>query len=158
MTTISGTKVLQEPRSTSPHLLQELLRTQDNNEYNYISDRDVGRIAKELGVTRCRVYSTASFYSEISLEPRGRNIIRICTNAPCVNAGKEAVHQHLDELLDIKIGQTTKDRNFTLESVNCLGGCYMSPVIKINDEIYGNLKPEDLEGILATYGRCNDHD
>lgn len=130
-------------------LLQILLAVQDANSENYISEENIQDISEALKVSRCRVYSTATFYDEISLRPRGRNIIRVCSNAPCQNAGKDRILEALKELLQIELGETTGDRRFTLESVSCLGGCYMSPAIKINDRVFGNLAPEDIPGIIA---------
>lgn len=132
-------------------LLQVLLAVQDANPRNYVSEEDIQQIAGDLDCSRCRVYSTASFYDEISLTPRGENIIRVCTNAPCENAGKKEILRALEKQLQISIGGTTKDQKFTLESVNCLGACFMSPAIKINDRIYGNLTPEEVPGILDLY-------
>ncbi|MBR0596839.1 complex I 24 kDa subunit family protein [Sinanaerobacter chloroacetimidivorans] len=134
-----------------PPLLQVLLAVQDENPNHYISESAVGEIARALHVTRGRVYSTASFYSEISLTPRGRNIIRVCINAPCENAGKKEILEALKEILGITIGETTDDGEFTMESVNCLGACYMSPAIKINDQIFGDLTREDLPGIIQKF-------
>ncbi len=136
---------------TDHSLLQVLLSTQDANPLNYVSEDDIQKISRELNCSRCRVYSTASFYDEISLRPRGRNIIRVCTNAPCENAGKKAILAALEEALGIGIGGTTDNRLFTLESVNCLGACFMSPAIKINDRIFGDLAPEDISDIIAQY-------
>lgn len=134
-------------------LLQVLLAVQDNNDQHYISDEDINVISKEMQLSRCRVYSTTSFYSELSLSPRGKNIIRICTNSPCENSGKEELHEKLKEILEINIGETTQDGKFTLESVNCLGACYMSPAIKINDRLFGEVTGGDLAEILKTFDK-----
>lgn len=144
-------KIITEMVDSQYPLLQVLLAVQDNNPRNYVSEDDIQQISEELKISRCRVYSTASFYDEISLNPRGENIIRVCTNAPCENAGKEIILETIKNLLQIDIGETTKDHNFTLESVSCLGACYMSPAIKINDRIFGDLSPEDIPGIIELY-------
>jgi NADH:ubiquinone oxidoreductase subunit E len=155
MNSISIENVINEMGGEQSPLLQVLIAIQDKSPNHYISEESVGIIAKHLGVTRGRVYSTASFYSEISLKPRGRNIIRICTNAPCENAGKKQLQDAIIDLLHIDIGETTEDQMFTLESVNCLGSCYMSPAIKINDTIFGNVKAEELPGIIDSFKRSN---
>lgn len=129
-------------------LLPVLLEYQKANPRNYISEVDVKEIAKKLNLSKSRVYSTASFYSEISLAPRGKHLIRICCNAPCENAGKEAIHRAISDKLGICVNETTEDGLFTLEIVNCLGACYMSPAMKIDDQIYGNLTPESAVGII----------
>lgn len=144
-------QVIDEMGGKGSPLLQVLLAVQDLSPNHYISEESVGVIARKLGITRGRVYSTASFYSEISLKPRGRNIIRICTNAPCENAGKLQLQNALKDLLRIDIGETTEDRMFTLESVNCLGSCYMTPAIKINDTIFGEVKGSELPEIIRRF-------
>ncbi len=144
-------KIIDEMGGKDSPLLQVLLAVQDESPNHYISEESVGTIAKHMGITRGRVYSTSSFYSEISLKPRGRNIIRICTNAPCENAGKLQVQNALKDLLNIDIGETTEDQLFTLESVNCLGSCYMTPALKINETIFGNVKKEELPQIIGRF-------
>ncbi len=140
-----------DPAETQSHtLLPLLLEYQRANEWNYISEEDVREIAVMLKLSRSRVYSTASYYSEISLKPRGRHLIRVCGNAPCENAGKDEVLNAIRQELDISIDETTEDRMFTLESVNCLGACYMSPAMKIDDRVYGNLTASEVVGILRT--------
>ena len=140
--------VRSEPDKTP--LLQLLLEAQSANRQRYITESDINKIAQMLHVSRGRVYSTASFYSEISLSPRGIHLIRVCINAPCENAGKEEIIQTLVKELGVEIGQTTTDGLFTLESVNCLGACYMSPAIKVDDTIYGNLTPDKVLSMIHT--------
>jgi len=154
MDSIHIESIINEHGGRQAPLLQVLLAVQDISPNHYISEDSVGMIAKYLGVTRGRVYSTASFYSEISLKPRGQNIIRICTNAPCENSGRRELQDAIRELLKIEIGETTRDQMFTLESVNCLGSCYMSPAIKINDTIFGNVAVEDLPAIIESFRRA----
>lgn len=132
-------------------LLQVLLAVQDATPGRYLSEEAVNEIARILEVSRCRVYSTASFYSEISLKPRGLHLIRVCTNAPCENAGKEEILNTIERELGVTVGQTTQDGQFTLESVNCLGACFMSPAIKVDDTLYGNLTPESVVSVLNSF-------
>ena len=146
-TTLIKKKEQGESVSERP-LLQVLLEYQSANPQNYISEKDVNNIARELKLSRSRVYSTASFYSEISLSPRGRHVIRICCNAPCENAGKAEIERAIGTELNISVNETTGDGEFTLESVNCLGACYMSPAMKIDDEIYGNLTAAEAVNII----------
>jgi len=139
-------------------LLQILLSVQDADPRNYVSEENINQIAQMLNLSRSRVYSTASFYSEISLNPRGFHLIRVCTNAPCDNDGKAGILKAIEKTLGIRIGETTKDDMFTLESVNCLGACYMSPAIKIDDQVYGNLTPKETISILKSIMEADEHD
>lgn len=142
--------VIKQMENDKVPLLQVLLAVQDTSPNRYISEEAVNEIAHLLNISRSRVYSTASFYSEISLKPRGIHLIRVCTNAPCENAGKAEIQKALERELGVGIGQTTSDGLFTLESVNCLGACYMSPAIKVDDKIYGNLTPMDAVSIIRS--------
>lgn len=132
-------------------LLEVLLAVQDIDPQNYVSEEAVNEIAYRLGISRSRVYSTASFYSAISLQPRGKHIIRLCVNAPCENAGKQVILEALSRELDILLGETTPDSLFTLEGVSCLGACYMSPAMKVDHTLYGNLTPEIALQIVRSY-------
>jgi NADH-quinone oxidoreductase subunit E len=141
-------KIIRQFEKNRAPLLPVLLAVQDASPQNYLSEEAVNEIARILKVSRSRVYSTASFYSEISLQPRGIHIVRVCTNAPCENAGKAFVLKAIETELGITVGQTTADGLFTLESVNCLGACYMSPAMKVDDTVYGDLVPEKAAGII----------
>ncbi|MEL7624847.1 MAG: NAD(P)H-dependent oxidoreductase subunit E [Clostridiales bacterium] len=131
-------------------LLQVLLAVQDASPRNYVSEEAVRAIARSMRVSRCRVYSTASFYTEISLKPRGRHLIRICGNAPCENAGRAAIMDAIQKELGIKAGEITADGLISLEKVSCLGACYKSPAIKVDHQIYGNLTPEEAVAIIRS--------
>jgi NADH:ubiquinone oxidoreductase subunit E len=132
-------------------LLQILLAVQDASPESYVSEDAINEVAHLLNISRSRVYSTASFYSVISLKPRGRHIVRVCINAPCENAGKQEIVAVLEDQLGVKLGQTTRDGLFTLEGVSCLGACYMSPAVKIDNELYGELTPDMVPGIINRY-------
>lgn len=153
MSTSSATEqvIVAAAGKAQPALLQVLLAVQDASPENYVSEEAVNEIAHLLGVSRSRVYSTASFYSVISLRPRGRHIIRVCVNAPCENAGKQAVLTALEEELGVGLGGTTADGRFTLEGVSCLGACYMSPAIKIDDQLYGDLTADKAVAVVRRY-------
>jgi len=147
---VAGIKeIIKQMGGENAPLLQVLLAVQDKNPHHYISEEAVVEISRVMKVSRSRVYSTASFYSEISLSPRGMHIIRVCGNAPCENAGKKEVLEAITNELGISVGETTADGFITLESVSCLGACYKSPTIKIDREIYGNLTPESAVAIIS---------
>lgn len=131
-------------------LLQVLLSVQDLSPLNYISEEAVNAVAHYMKIPRSRVYSTASFYSEISLKPRGAHLIRVCANAACENEGKEEISKAIEREIGAIAGQTSPDGLFTLESVSCLGACYMSPAIKVDDTVYGHMTPEEAVSIIRS--------
>lgn len=134
-------EIVSELGSEKGSLLAILLAVQDASTENYVSEEAVNEIARLLNTSRSMVYSTASFYSEISLAARGRHIVRLCINAPCEDAGKEEIRTALEKELGIKMGETTKDKMFSLEGVSCLGACNMSPAMKVDDTVYGDVTP-----------------
>jgi NADH-quinone oxidoreductase subunit E len=142
------TEMIQKMGAEKAPLLQVLLAIQDQSPHHYVSEEAVAAISRTMKISRCRVYSTASFYSEISLKPRGMHIVRVCNNAPCENAGKAAILAALTKELGVSLGETTADGFITLEGVSCLGACYKSPAIKVDHEIYGNLTPQSAVALI----------
>jgi NADH:ubiquinone oxidoreductase subunit E len=98
-----------------------------------------------------QLFSVASFYEMLSLRPRGRHVIKFCENAPCHVVGGRQVWQALRNELKVKSGETTPDDRFTLLTTSCLGICAVGPVVVIDDDVYGNVEPGQVAGILARY-------
>jgi NADH:ubiquinone oxidoreductase subunit E len=97
------------------------------------------------------LYSAASFYQMLSLQPIGRHVIRFCESAPCHVIGGRQVIQALQEELGLKPGQTSNDRKWSLLMTSCLGVCSVGPVFLVDDDIHGNVSPEQVPDILARY-------
>ena len=108
-------------------------------------------IADELGTTLSEVYGVATFYSQFSLEPRGKHVIGVCLGTACYVKGSQKILDKLVDELSVASGKTTQDGQFTLQATRCLGACGLAPVMMINDEVYGRLDPDDIPGILAKY-------
>jgi NADH-quinone oxidoreductase subunit E len=119
--------------------------------YNYLPEPALKYIAARMGVPLSRIYGIATFYSTFSLNPRGRNIISICLGTACHVRGGERVRERIEGSLNIKDGETTNDRRFTLDTVRCIGCCSLGPVVKINDEVHGHLSSEQIEKIIDRY-------
>ena len=120
-------------------------------EYNAIPEDALGEVAKAFGMSEAQAYGVASFYSYLSLEPRGKYIIRMCESAPCHVAGAADVLQALEAELGIKVGQTTADGKFTLELTQCIGQCQETPVVSINSRPITGVKPEMIPALI---GQC----
>ena len=98
------------------------------------------------------LYRIATFYNAFSLEPRGQNIVKVCMGTACYVKGGEKLLQKVQRTLGLPDGDTTtKDMKFTVETVSCIGCCGQSPVISVNDDIYGYLKPSMIDNILNRY-------
>ncbi|MCX6243842.1 MAG: NADH-quinone oxidoreductase subunit NuoE [Bacteroidetes bacterium] len=118
---------------------------------NYISDSDMTEIAKELDLSAAQVFGTATFYSFLDTIPRGRFVIRICKTITCDMHGKKLIIQALENMLKIKVGETTQDKRFTLLETNCLGWCHQGPSMLINNEVYSDLTVDKVHDIIADY-------
>lgn len=110
-------------------------------------------IAREMEIPQTQVYSFITFYAMLSVKPRGRYIIRMCKSAPCHVRGAKEIVDAVEELLHIKMGETTEDHRFTLEYCPCLGLCEQAPAIMINDRAYVNLTPETVRDVVKRYIR-----
>ncbi|RPJ22091.1 MAG: NAD(P)H-dependent oxidoreductase subunit E [Chloroflexi bacterium] len=107
--------------------------------------------AEQVYVSESQLFGLASFYDMLSTKPRGRHVIKFCENAPCHVVGGKAVWDSLREALNLKNGETTLDKKWTLVTTSCLGLCSVGPVVLIDDDLYGNVTPEQIDQILARY-------
>ena len=119
--------------------------------YNYIPRPALNYLATKIGVPYSQIYGVATFYATFSLEPRGRNIISICTGTACHVRGAERIREQICDSIDIKDGQTTEDGRFTLETVRCIGCCSLGPVVKINEDMHARLNTDEVEKVLNQY-------
>lgn len=108
-------------------------------------------IAEELGVPFSQVYSVVTFYSFFSMEPKGDHTISVCTGTACYVKGADELVEELKGLLDVEEGGTSEDKKFTLTTSRCVGACSKAPVMMVNDEVYGKIKPDELPEILERY-------
>ena len=122
-----------------------------NKELGYLPDLALEEVGRLLQMQRSRLFSVASFYHMLSTTPRGRHILQFCESAPCHVVGGREVWQTLQEKLGLQSGETSHDGKWTLVTTSCLGVCAVGPVIIVDDDIYGNVKPAQIEDILARY-------
>lgn len=119
--------------------------------YGFLPKDVIARIAQTLKIPVSQVFGVVTFYSQFHLNPRGRNIIRVCQGTACHVRGAKAVLKAVEDELHIVPGQTTADERFTLETVACLGACGLAPVMMINDDTHGRLTPESVCTYLERY-------
>ncbi len=119
--------------------------------YGYIPEGAVPRIAEGLKVYPSSIYGVMTFYSQFNLKPTGKNIIRVCCGTACHVKGVERVSSKFEEVLKVPMGETTGDRNFTLEQVACIGACSLAPAVMVNDEVHGKVTPDEVIAILDQY-------
>ena len=119
--------------------------------YGYLPLEVQTIISKELGIPVERVYEVATFYAQFNLQPKGKYQISVCLGTACYVKGSQKVLDALEKQLGITTGECTADRKFSLESCRCLGACGLAPVMRVNDDVYGNMTPDKIPGILANY-------
>jgi len=129
-----------------------------NNVFGYIPTKAFSEIKKQIHVPGNRafvsegqLFGLASFYQMLSTKPLGRHVIRFCESAPCHVMGGRQVIQTLKDQLKLEPGDTSSDGKWSLVNTSCLGICGVGPVILIDEDVYGNLIPEQVPDILARY-------
>jgi len=122
----------------------------------YLSEYSMVEIAREVDIPAAEVYGTATFYSFIETKPAGQFIIRICKTITFAMKGKNQVLFAIQDMLKIKLGETTPDKRFTLLETNCLGWCHKAPAMLVNNEVYTELTPEKVRDILSAYMKRNE--
>lgn len=121
------------------------------SEFNYISREALVEAAHAFGISEAQAYGVATFYSYLSVEKRGKYIIRMCESAPCHVAGADELLKAIESHLGIKVGETTPDGKYTLELTECVGQCQATPVITVNSEPVFNVTAKILPQVLAAY-------
>lgn len=121
------------------------------NIYGYLSKEVIERISCSLGIPVSQIYGVVTFYSQFHLNPRGRNIIRVCQGTACHVRGGKAILKAVEDKLGVHAGETTPDLRFTIETVACIGACGLAPVMMVNDDTHGRLTPEHVIEILDRY-------
>jgi len=133
----------------SGHLIPVLQSLQ--KEYGYLPQDVLLEISRRTSIPASRIFGVATFYEQFYLKPHGRHTIKCCRGTACHVRGGRAMINAIKRLLDIDEGQTTEDMRFTFETVACLGTCFLAPVVMVDNDYYGNMKPTQIENILKNY-------
>lgn len=119
--------------------------------YRYLPEEALRIVSDKMEVPMSQLYEVATFYRAFSLEPKGRHEIKVCLGTACHLRSGPLILENFERLLGIKYGGTTSDKEFTLETVNCVGACALAPVIIVDSEYLGRSKPSGVKGILKKY-------
>ncbi|MBW2975153.1 NAD(P)H-dependent oxidoreductase subunit E [Candidatus Woesearchaeota archaeon] len=118
------------------------------SKYGYLPEDKVRKLSDETGLPVVKIYSMASFYSMFSFDKKGKNVVRICSSPSCYLKGSLNVLDEAKKILGIDVGETTKNKRFTLELTSCIGCCDKAPAIMINDELITNVTKGKLKKLL----------
>ena len=130
--------------------LIELLK-EAQGKFGYVSEEVMMELSQSLRIPLNEVYGVASFYSFLSTEPSGRNVIRICQSLPCYLEHCQIIIESVEKEIGIKPGETTPDGRFSFQLTNCIGLCDGAPAMMVNDDIHVDLIPEKISQILKNY-------
>ncbi len=120
------------------------------NIFGYIPKEAFFKISEETNNTLSDMYGVATFYAQFRLKPVGKYVVKVCHGTACHVLNAPLLTEHLERVLEIKDGETSEDKLFTLESVACLGCCSLAPVMMIEEETYGNLNGNRAERVIKS--------
>jgi NADH:ubiquinone oxidoreductase subunit E len=129
-------------------LLQEIQEA-----FGYIPPESIEPIAEALNILPSQVQGVVTFYAGFSLEPKGKFVIRVCRGTACHVKGGRSILRFMKRELELDEGETSPDYRFTLETVACLGACFLAPTMMINRAYFGKLSPPKVTSIMAEYGK-----
>lgn len=140
---------IESKRDTQGVLMQALHKAQEI--FGYLPIEVQKYISHELDVSLAEVYGVATFYTQFSIEPKGKHKIGVCLGTACYVKGAQQVLDKLCKELNVKVGATTADNLFTLEATRCLGCCGLAPVMMIDQDVYGKLEVSKIPEIISKY-------
>ena len=141
--------VIEEHKNDPGALMPVLQKAQEI--YGYLPIEVQKMIADGLGVSLSEVFGVATFYSQFSLTPKGKHRISVCLGTACYVKGSDKILEAVEAKLGIKSGECTADGMFSIDSCRCVGACGLAPVMLVDEDVYGKLKPEQVAKILDSY-------
>lgn len=119
--------------------------------YGYLPIEVQKIISENTGVSLEEIYGIASFYSQFMLNPKGEVTISVCLGTACYVKGSQDVLERIKEKLGIETGGTSKDGKYSLDATRCVGACGLAPVMIVNNDVYGRVKKDEVDAIIAKY-------
>jgi len=119
--------------------------------YRYLPKEAIEYVSKRLNIPLSKAYEVATFYKSLSLKPRGKHTVHVCLGTACHLRGGQDIIESFSRELNVKIGETTKDGRFTLESVNCLGACALAPLVRVDEQDFGKSNANSVKTIIERF-------
>ena len=117
----------------------------------YLAPEAIRRVAEHLGMAACEVYGVATFYNQFRFQPPGKHQIKVCLGTTCHVKGGDIILEHFERKLGISEGQTTPDREFSIDRVACVGCCALAPVAVVDETVHGKVAPSKVEGLILGF-------
>ena len=139
-------KILGEFNKDQKELIHVLHKIQAK--HGYIPADMISQVSRHLKISESEIFGVLTFYKAFTLEPRGKHLITICMGTACHVRGAPAILDEFERKLDIKAGETTENKMFTLETVNCVGACALGPIIIADDEYHGQMRTREVDKVI----------
>jgi NADH-quinone oxidoreductase subunit E len=120
-------------------------------QYYYLAPSALCMVAEYLGLSPCDVYGVATFYNQFRFHPPGKHQIKVCLGTACHVRGGDIILENFERKLEIKAGETTPDREFSIDRVACVGCCALAPVALVDDAVHGHVAPSKVEGLILGF-------
>ena len=114
----------------------------------YLPEEAIHLVADHLDISSSEVYGVATFYNQFRFNPPGKNPIKVCLGTACHVKGGDIILENFERKLEIKEGQTTPDREFSVDRVACVGCCALAPVVVVGETVHGHMQPSKVEGLV----------
>ncbi len=121
------------------------------DKHSYLSGASMELVAQHLNISPSEVYGVATFYNQFRFHPPGKHQIKVCLGTACHVAGGDIILENFERKLGIKDGETTSDREYSIERVACVGCCALAPVAVVDDTVQGHMQPSKVEGIFIQF-------
>ena len=141
--------IVDKYKDTEGSLIQVL--HEDQEMYGYLPLEVQREISTLMNIPLAEIYGVVSFYTQFSINPKGRFKVNVCMGTACYVKGANEVLDKFRTRLSIDVGECTEDRRFSLDACRCIGACGLAPVVTINDDVYGKLTPDDVDAIIDKY-------
>jgi len=119
--------------------------------HSYLAPEAINIVAEHLNIAACEVYGVATFYNQFRFHPPGKHQIKVCLGTACYVKGGEIILENFRRKLEIREGETTPDREFSIERVACVGCCALAPVSVVDETVQGHMAPSKVEGLLLGF-------
>jgi len=127
-------------------ILQEI-----QGKHYYLDRSALEMVARHLKISTCEVYGVATFYNQFRFHPPGKHQIKVCLGTACHVRGGDIIMENFERKLEIKAGETTKDREFSIDRVACVGCCALAPVAIVDETVHGHMAPSKVEGLILGF-------
>jgi NADH-quinone oxidoreductase E subunit len=150
------TAIIEKYRTRKWSLIPLLQEVQEV--YGFIPPESIEPIAESLHMMPAQVQGVVTFYSGFSLKPKGRYVLKVCRGTACHVKGSRSILRYVKKELDLEEGETSEDYQFTLETVACLGACFLAPTMMVNRDYFGKLNPTKVSSVLEQYSKNKEDD